>query len=196
MQLEAGDQDIMLDTTGERIMHLLRQQGRAETGEAYRQADLLAWLTGEQVAPNGKRYEFSISKSHLSQLINEKLENKIVDEYRAIGEIFNVDMEWLLNGNVVGEPEESSDIFMTPEAGEIALLIDRMEAENRQAILYLVKHISRLDNELRQSDYELAKILARNIDGISTADRSRARLLLAQIQRNRSEPRDLGATAK
>ena len=189
--------DAVLDTIGDRILHLLRTSGRSDRGAEYEQQELAAWLSGESAAPNGKKYNFKLDRSYVNRLVGNKPKRYEIDVLGAICEIFNVDFGWLALGIVKPEPEESSDIFMTPEAGEIALLIDRMEAENRQAILYLVKHISRLDNELRQSDYELAKILARNIDGISTADRSRARLLLAQIQASsRSKPRDLGASAK
>ena len=191
------EKDVVLDTIGDRIFHLLRTHGRADRGSDYSQLELVSWLNGETVAPDGRKYAVGTNKSTLNRIISDKMKSPPLEVLSAICDIFGVDLEWLGRGNTIQlDEKEKSDIFMQPEAGEIVLLMERMEVENRQIILYMAKHISRLDNELRQSDYELAKILARNIEGISAADRSRARLLLSQISANRREPRDLGASAQ
>lgn len=176
--------DVVLDTMGDRILDLLKSQGRADRGTDYEQQELMEWLTGEKLAPNGERYSFNIDRSHVSRLVRNKIKNPPWDELGAICDIFHTDLEWLVRGKIIPaeEKEESADIFMTPEAGMVALLVDSMEEENRQFILSVATYIGRLDNDARQWDYEIAKILARNIEQLPNGDRARARLLLSQIQ--------------
>lgn len=188
--------EIVLDTIGDRILYLLRTSGRSDRGVEYEQQELAAWLSGEEIAPNGKKYNFKLDRSYVNRLVGNKPKRYEIEILSAICDIFGVDLEWLGRGKTIEVPDEQSDIFIAPEAGKIALLMERMEVENRQTILYIAERISRLDNELRQSDYEVAKILARNIDVIPAPDRSRARLLLAQISANRRPPGDLGFSAK
>lgn len=98
----------MLDTLGERIKHLLINRGRQDTGEPYRQTDLHAWLTGQTPGPNGKKYAFDVSVSHVSQLLNDKLEMRVVQEIQAIGEMLGEPAGWLLFGEVQEDTSRTS----------------------------------------------------------------------------------------
>ncbi len=170
----------VLDTIGERIDHLLRTGGKSDRGTEYEQQELAAWLSGDALAPNGKRYNVAIDSSGVNRLVRDKTKRPSLDALYAICDIFHVDMEWLTRGRSLAVADDRGN--MSDEADQIAALVDGMDKENRDFVLSMVRHISNLDNETRQLDIELAIILARNIDRMPEQDQPRIRLLLSQIQ--------------
>lgn len=173
-----------LKTIGDRIAHLLQEGGRADRGmhNEYEQQELAAWLSGEAIAPNGKKYNLSIDASGVNRLVRNKTKRPDLEVLYAICEIFNVDMEWLTRGNTIDHDDDKYDKFITSEAGVVARLVDHMDSENRRFMLSMVEHISKLDNEARLADVELAVIMARNIERLPESEQLKVRLLLSKMR--------------
>lgn len=175
----------MLDTIGDRVDWLLKSTGRDDRGREYEQQELSAWLTGAEVARNGKRYSLSFGRGMVSRLVTNQMKLYSPDLISAICEIFDTDAEWLLRGNTLTAPEPAQhDIFTALETGEVALLVDRMDPSNRQFMLAVARHIARKDSEARMLDNELADIVTKYINLLNNGDRERAKLIIAQIRRS------------
>lgn len=149
------EEDIMLDTVGDRILHLLRDRGRAERRREYTQSELLAMLNGDMDAPNGKRYDIKTNRSSLSRIISGE-QKPSLDILDAICDIFKVDLEWLGRGKSI---EESAVIeaFITDEANQIGAMIDQMLPQFRRFALEAVSKMHELDGNYRSEITELEK---------------------------------------
>lgn len=175
----------MLDTIGDRVDWLLKSTGRDDRGNDYEQKELAAWLTGEDVARNGKRYNLSFGRGMVSRMVTNQIKLFSPDLINALCEIFDTDAEWLLRCNTLTAPEpKQHDIFTAPETGEVALLVDRMDPSNRQFMLAVARHIARKDSETKMLDTELADIVTKYINLLQNGDRERAKLIIAQIRRS------------
>ena len=169
----------MKDTIGRRIDNLLWAQGNLDDlGRPYMQAELISWLSGETVAPNGKRYNVrSSNQSTISRIINDEMRNPPIETLVAIAEIFNRSLDWLLTGEE--RVESKVEAFITTEAGKIGALVDDMDKDQRELILAICQQFARLDklakhaydevaavnSKAAETDYKL-KELQRDLDAI------------------------------
>ena len=182
-----------MQTIGDRIGWLLRRKGRDDHADEkrYLQADLVAWLNGDEVAPNGKKYDIGTSKQAMSRLINDKVQNLNPDVLRAICEIFDTDADWILFGESAATAPNGYDIHMTPEAGEIARIVDRLDEEDRICVLRLCQRLMRrtveydmVSSELLKTQKEFVYVVDRAMEFIPESQRAAMRELIAQMERS------------
>ncbi len=156
-------------TPGERLDFLLRRQGNLDKGEKYSQYDLCDFLAGAEVAPNGKRYSIQTSRSAINRYVTGRQE-MTYEIINAVCEIFNVTADWLLRGQEAAE-EKPTDIFLTPEAGEVAIMVDEMTPENRGVATVLARELLAASQRQRETEIQLAQALQEQISAV-TADRT------------------------
>lgn len=156
-------------TPGERLDFLLRRQGNLDKGEKYSQYDLCDFLAGKEDAPNGKRYNIQTSRSAINRYVTGRQE-MTYEIINAVCEIFNVTADWLLRGVEVAE-EEAGDVFMAPEAGEIATLVDRMSLPARQEIIAIARAVDAADQAREIEQKSLIRILTTVGQALTQEDR-------------------------
>jgi Helix-turn-helix len=150
-----SEEDLMLDTVGDRILHLMRDRGRAERRREYTQSELLAMLTGDMDAPNGKRYDVKTNRSSLSRIISGD-QKPSLDLLDAICDMFNTDLEWLGRGNSIEEPM-SIEAFVTDEANEGGAMIDQLLPQFRRFAIAAIVAIRDLEVDYRSEIGEFEK---------------------------------------
>jgi transcriptional regulator with XRE-family HTH domain len=158
-------------TPGERLDFLLRRQGNLDKREKYSQYDLTDFLTGAKVAPNGQRYSIQTSRSTVNRYVTGHQEMPY-DVITAICEIFGVSADWLLRGRGV-EEDEGADIFLTPEAGEVAAMIDEMTPENRGVVAVLARELLATSQRQRETEIQLAQSLQEQISAVTAGRTAR-----------------------
>jgi transcriptional regulator with XRE-family HTH domain len=167
-------------TPGERLDFLLRRQGNLDKGEKYSQYDLCYFLTGEEEAPNGKRYSIQTSRSSINRYVTGRQE-MTYEIVNAICEIFHVTADWLLRG-VETEEDEREDPFMTPEAGEIAALVDGMSLPARQEIIAIAHAVTAAHQAQQVEQQNLIRILTKVGQALTQEDRE----YIAKLRNHRS----------
>ena len=132
----------MHETLGRRIDSCLWEMGmRDGLGDAYEQNDLIAWLSGQTVAPNGKKYKIkSANQSTVNRTIRDNMKRPPLDMLAAIAEISGRSLDWLITGEEnFANGNDKHDIYMTPEAGEVGAIVDTMDRDSRLSILQLCR---------------------------------------------------------
>jgi transcriptional regulator with XRE-family HTH domain len=168
-------------TPGERLDFLLRRQGNLDKGEKYSQYDLCYFLTGAEVAPNGKRYSIQTSRSAINRYVTGRQE-MTYEIINAVCEIFGVTADWLLRGEET--EEEEKDVFMTPEAGEIAALVDGMSLPARQEIIAIAHAVTAAHQAQQVEQQNLIRILTKVGQALTQEDRE----YIAKLRNHRSAP--------
>jgi transcriptional regulator with XRE-family HTH domain len=166
-------------TPGERLDFLLRRQGNLDKGEKYSQYDLCYFLTGEEEAPNGKRYDIQTSRSAINRYVTGRQE-MTYEIISAVCEIFDVTADWLLRG--VEAEEDTKDVFMTPEAGEIAAIVDGMSLPARQEIIAIAHAVTAAHQAQQVEQQNLIKILKKVGQALTQEDRE----YIAKLRNHRS----------
>ncbi len=166
-------------TPGERLDFLLRRQGNLDKGEKYSQYDLCYFLTGEEVAPNGKRYGIQTSRSAINRYVTGRQE-MTYEIINAVCEIFGVTADWLLRGEET--EEEEKDVFMTPEAGEIAAIVDGMSLPARQEIIAIAHAVTAAHQAQQVEQQNLIRILTKVGQALTQEDRE----YIAKLRNHRS----------
>jgi transcriptional regulator with XRE-family HTH domain len=170
---------IMLNTLGDRIVHLLRTQGRADRGREYDQSELTDMLNGKLKAPDGKYYRVPTNRSTINRIISGKTKPTL-ELLSAICDMFGVDMEWLARGRSLDDAP--ADHFMTEEANTIGALVDKLPIELRTVLLDGAQLLYKLHTDQRKKEEELISLLEDNINLMGNGHRRIAR---EYIDRNR-----------
>lgn len=189
---KSNQEQAKVETLGDRIDQLLKEHGRRDrggVGNEYEQQELWEWMTGIKPAPNGKKYNFSFDKSHISKLIRNKIKYPPPDELKAIKEIFGVSLDWLYTGEET-PMHDGHDVFFTSEAGDIAAIVDRMDEEDRKCLLRLCQRWQRITLEtdsihftLRDTQKKLVYVLDRIKEHVPAEERQLIDELVALSER-------------
>lgn len=144
---------------GRRVSELLWDDGVKDVGGKYSQQELLAWLRGEAVAPNGKRYDIrSANYSTLNRIINGNMQRPPLEILTAIADIFDRSLHWLITGDerTDGGYNDPYDVFIHTESSAIGKLADEMDESNRTLVLEICRSIRRLEHSVKRVRDEVA----------------------------------------
>lgn len=176
----------VVGTIGDRILHLLRTGGRADRGTPYEQKDLVAWLNGEEKAPDGKLYHVGTSTSTMSRIVSGNAEPSL-KMAEAICDIFHADLKWLISG-VEKIDQEKVERFVSDEANTIGQIVDAVDQDVRNLILYVAQALQDINHERKmlrtdRKDLraEVYSLLTDTVSAMSGDNKARANSVIRKI---------------
>lgn len=177
---ESIDEIDEMETIGDRVDEILRRRGRDERGEPYDRWELVAMLSGQMDAPDGKRYAITnANKSTVSKMMNNKQRWQL-DMLVAICDMFDQDANWLLRGEYLDQAVEVEQ-FVSEEANEAGAIIDHLDTDIRTIVMSLLRSLYSVNRERRELQRSAHSLLLDTVGDMKPEDRIRAQSVLNKI---------------
>lgn len=155
------------DTTGEWLAFWRRRKGIS-------QAELCRMMADEKIA--GK-HAINLDQAQYSRM--ERDSASVTDKVLlAISKVYGINVHTLLTGEDVAADIE---VFITPEANEVGVMLDQMDEDLREAILDLTKDL--LKQERRSLQNEIGAYLQDDIDKANKYQQQQIKSILSKIRR-------------